>query len=253
MKKIMLFLVCSILYTGVLLNAQDAEIDEILSNIEQVKESIVSYKADIEMFFLKTESGPMQIEGQIAFKKPDKLKFVIWVKGEPNSNQGIYSDGTTLWQYMPFFKLASKVDLGLLKEEFPNADELVKEHSNIKGAVDDIDRESMIYDGIDEYEGEKVYLFEGKIKSKAQEEMDTPVAVDSLKVLISVADGLQRSAEFYSQGKELQFYQRLKNIEVNIEIPDEEFKFDAPEGVNILDSTPQAREMLKQATEESSE
>lgn len=261
MKRVFLFLVLVLFFNTVLLRAEEqnpaqkksanakdiATLKAVLTDIQNKIKNLNSYSANIDMVFLKSRNGNMEIEGHIEFVKPDKLNMELGVKGEDKTKQAMYSDGALLWQYMPFFKLASKVDLAALKKEFPDADQLVKGHSNIRGVLSQIKKGNVKYLGIDNFKGEKVYIFEGNVTQDESDKLNMPVQVSKVKVWVSTEDGLQRKAEYYSKGGELIFYQTLDDVKVNPNIPESEFKFQKPEGVNVLDSTPQAREMLKKS------
>jgi len=226
--------------------AENGDINAIIKNIQQKVESLNSYQADMEMVFLKSSQGVMKVEGHIEFVKPDKLNMVMGVKDEEKTRQYMYSDGMTIWQYMPMFKVVSKVDLAALKKEFPNAEELVKNQSKSGNSVYDIEKNNIKYDGIKTLDGEDVYVFEGKMKPDAEKGLDMPVDIASVKVWISVKDGLQRKVEYYDKNNEAVLYQKMTGVKTNVEIPDSKFQFQVPEGVSVLDTTPRAREMLKQ-------
>lgn len=253
MKKI--FLLVGILFWLVeITGAQETEVvEEVLTQIQEKLNSLNSYQAKIEMGFLQEEGGVMEIAGEIKYMKPDKLRMEIGVKGEERTKQYMYSDGNTLWQYMPFFKLATKVDLAQLKEEFPEAEELVKRQSNIQQAVSEIEKGNINYLGEEKLDGEKVYVFEGKINPAEKEKMDMPIEIAKARLWISAQDGLQRKAEFYSPDGSLVYYQKLSEVEVNLEIPLSEFEFQKPEDTNVLDTTAQARERLRRMQESKQE
>jgi len=168
------------------------------------------------------------------------------VKDEEKTRQYMYSDGMTIWQYMPMFKVVSKVDLSALKKEFPNAEDLVKNQSKSGNSIYDIEKNNIKYDGIETLDGEEVYVFKGRINPDVEKGMDMPVDITSVKVWISTKDGLQRKVEYYGENNEAVLYQKMTNVKTNIEIPDSKFQFQVPEGVSVLDTTPRAREMLKQ-------
>jgi len=229
-----------------LAKAADEEIDAVIKNIQQKIESLDSYQADMEMVFLKSSQGVTKVEGHIEFVKPDKLSMIMGVKDEENTRQYMYSDGMTIWQYMPMFKVVSKVDLAALKKEFPNAEDLVKNQSKSESSIYDIEKNDIKYTGIETLDNEEVYVFKGKVNTDVKQERALPVNIVSVKVWISTKDGLQRKVEYYSENNEVVLYQTMKDVKTNIEIPDSEFQFQVPEGVSILDATPRAREMLKQ-------
>jgi len=137
MKRILTLMLGLCLVVGVA-NGQEEDYQSVIKDIKEKIASLKSYKAKIKMVFLQREGEVMELEGEIEYVKPDKLKMVMGVKGEEKTKQYIYSDGSTMWQYMPFFKLASKVDLAALKAEFPNVDDLIKGQSNVETTLKDL-------------------------------------------------------------------------------------------------------------------
>lgn len=250
MKKVGMVLGMVMMLAGFQIRAEEDQLAKVLNDIQTKIQNLKSYQAKIEMVFLQTERGIMELTGEIKFVRPDKLKMEIGVKGEDRTKQYMYSDGITMWQYMPFFKLASKVDLATLKKEFPQAKDLVEGQSKVESPVADVQKEDIKYLGIEELNGEKVYVFEGKISEERKQNMDLPYNVSKVKIWVGVNDGLQRKAEYYDQEGNLIFYQVLKDVKVNIDIPSDVFTFQEPEGINILDSTDQAREILKKKQQE---
>ncbi len=224
--------------------SKEMSLEEVLIDIKDKIEKIESYKAEIEMVF-KNVSDASVISGSISYVKPDKIKMVMGMKGKENTSQSMYSDGSTMWQYMPLFKIASKVDLSLLKEEFENTDELMKNQNNIGDITSNMDEAKFI--GLEDLSGEEVYVIEGLIKESDNPALKDIGEIKTAKAYISSKDGMQRKMEYYDASGKLLFYQAFNNVEINIDIPDQIFNFVAPEGVNILDTTPQAREMLKKS------
>lgn len=251
MRKISEILVTVLLLATLQLKAEEDGLSKVLNDIQTKLNNLKSYHAKIEMVFLQTERGIMELNGEIKFVRPDKLRMEIGVKGEDRTKQYMYSDGLTMWQYMPFFKLASKVDLAGLKKEFPQARDLVEGQSKVESPVADVEKENIKYLGIEDLNGEKTYVFEGQLNEARKQNMDLPQNVSKVKIWVGVGDGLQRKAEYYDDEGNLVFYQILKDVKVNIDIPASEFAFQQPEGINVIDSTDQARQILrnKQAEE----
>ena len=246
MKKLTGFLAVGLLLVGLHVKAEGDELTDVLNDIQNKIKNLKSYQAKIEMVFLQTDRGIMELNGEIKFVRPDKLRMEIGVKGEDRTKQYMYSDGLTMWQYMPFFKLASKVDLAALKKEFPEAKGLVEDQSKVESPVADVQKENIKYLGIEDLSGEQTYVFEGKLNEERKENMDLPQDVSQVKIWVGVNDGLQRKAEYYDSDGNLVFYQVLKDVKVNIDIPDSEFTFEQPEGINVVDSTNQARQILEE-------
>ncbi|MDP8234386.1 MAG: DUF2092 domain-containing protein [Candidatus Saelkia tenebricola] len=246
MKKPAIFLLLFLFVWGSFLNAEDQEVEAVINDIQQKSESLVSYQADMEMVFLKTPKGIMKIEGYTKIVKPDKLVMVMGVKDNEETYQSMYSDGAVLWQYIAMFKMVSKINIADLRKEFPNADDLIKDQSNVKSAISEIKEGEVRYIGIETLDDEEVYVFEGEINSVVKDELAMTSDVASVKIWVSTEDGLQRRTEYYSKDGESVAYRKMKEVKINVEIPDSEFQFQIPEGVAIMDVTPRAKEMLQQ-------
>ncbi|HEO64025.1 MAG TPA: outer membrane lipoprotein carrier protein LolA [Candidatus Omnitrophica bacterium] len=231
-----------IILTPLCYSQSPLRIEQIQAEVRENLEKINSYYSQIEIMFFQAGGENMQITGEIFFAKPDKIKMTMGVKGSESTNQYMYSDGDTLWQYMPFFKLASKVDLKALKEEFPNAEELVKNQSQIDNILMNIGNPE--FEGIEDLDGESVYVIKGDVPKNVESELELGESIEKTKIFISKKDGLHRKVEYYSSTNQLLYMQGLKSLKINIEIPDSTFEFQLPEGINVLDSTPQARELL---------
>jgi outer membrane lipoprotein-sorting protein len=245
MKKITLLLLLVVPFYS--LHAQN--VNEILGKINSEAKSLNSYKADFSIAFVQKNGEITEMGGEISYVKPDKMKMKLGMKGMPNTNQLMVSDGNTMWQYMPFMKIVSKVDLASLKKEFGQKLDFIKRQSKIENTLTGLKQETLQFVGIEKKDGVDCYVLEGVITDKKRNELDIPLKVTKAKVWIGKDDGLQRRTEFYDKSGDMLFYQELKNVKTNISIPDNDFKFQPPEGVNILDSTPQAREMLKKKRE----
>jgi len=224
--------------------SKELSLEDVLSDIKSKVENIESYRAEIEMVFNKSEVASV-ISGNISYVKPDKIKMVMGMKGKENTSQSMYSDGSEMWQYMPLFKIVSKVDLLALKEEFKNTEELVSNQNNMEDITSNMDEAEFM--GLEELNGEQVYVIQGLVKDNNDPALEGFGDIKTAKAFISLEDGMQRRMEYYDVDGALLFYQAFNNIEINVSIPDETFKFIVPEGINILDTTPQAREMLKKS------
>ncbi|MDP8253179.1 MAG: hypothetical protein P9X27_02140 [Candidatus Kaelpia aquatica] len=224
--------------------SEDLSLGGVLEDIKGKVENIDSYRADIEMVF-KSSEAESTISGDISYVKPDKMRVIMGVKGREDARQSIYSDGEEIWQYMPLFKIASKVDLSILKEEFQNTEDLIKNQNNMQDVTSNMIEPEFL--GIEDLGQERVYVIKGLIKEGGDPALDGIGKIETVKAFISLEDGMQRKMEYYDASGKLLFYQSFYNVEINVNISDETFKFKVPEGVNILDTTPQAREMLRES------
>ena len=222
--------------------ASDA-LERVLLEIEGKIETLSSYRAAFKMIFSEEET----VSGQIVFLRPDKMRMTMIIGEDEQTRQELYSDGETLWQYLPYYNMASKVDLAALKEEFPDeAAALVEGQSDIQGALAEIDKGKIVYLGLEEVDGQVMYVFEGQADASCEADLE----VTRIKVWISEADGLQRWVEYYSAADELIYQHRLENVSVNNGIPDETFQFEPPEESTVLDATEQSMQAFREMEEQ---
>lgn len=218
-------------------------LEQVLHEIEARIQDLSSYRATFEMIFLEEET----VAGEIVFFRPDKMRMEMIIGDDEQTRQELYSDGKTLWQYLPYYKMASKVDLAMLKEEFPEETAaLVERQSDIQGALAEIDKGEIAYFGLEALDGQSMYVFEGQADASCEMELE----VTRIKVWISKADGLQRRVEYYSNEDELIYQHRLENVNVNSEIPDEMFHFEPPQDAVVLDATEQSMQAFREMEEQ---
>ena len=218
-------------------------LERVLHEIEGKIETLSSYRAAFKMVFSEEET----VSGEIVFLRPDKMRMEMVIGEDEQTRQALYSDGETLWQYLPYYNMASKVDLAALKAEFPKeAAALVEGQSDIQGALSEIDKGEIVYLGLEELDGHAMHVFEGQ----ADASCETGLEVTRIKVWISEADGLQRRVEYYSTEDELIYEHRLENVSVNSGIPDETFQFEPPEDAAVLDATEQSLQAFRETEEQ---
>ncbi|MCK4391937.1 outer membrane lipoprotein carrier protein LolA [Candidatus Bipolaricaulota bacterium] len=215
----------------------NANTNELLDKIHEKLQGVNSYRATFQMGF----ANGMQVVGEIAFVRPDQLNMEMVESGDDRTMQYLYSDGLTLWQYMPFYGLVSKVDLAALKEEFPvAAAKLIQKQTHVQWIFNGVDNDSIGYLGLEELDGENVLVFQATVPASG----DNP-NISLVKAWISPTDGLQRRVEYYSSDGKRSYYQSLTNVTVNIAIPEAEFQFQAPEGVTVMDATAEYRDTFQ--------
>ncbi len=218
------------------------ESSAIVAGIQEKPKDVASYRAFFEMVYV----AGLELRGEIVVVRPDRIRLEMAKVGNKETIQYLYSDGLTLWQYMPFFKTASKVDLAVLKQEFPTAAaHLVQKQSYIDGVFSSYAKENVKYFGQEILLDEHVIVFQA---GPLPDAYDPEVA--KIRAWISPKDGLPRRVEYYDSEWKLLYYQRLLLVEVNIDISSEEFRFEVPEGTTVVDATDEYRNVLNGAKKE---
>ncbi|MCM8765258.1 MAG: outer membrane lipoprotein carrier protein LolA [Candidatus Omnitrophica bacterium] len=232
MKKIFLMLVIFSLFSA---SSYGEKAEEILKIIQEKVKTVNSYKAD---FSLKVDSptGEMLMQGNILFKREDKLKMEISMPNIPTATQLTISNGEIMWQYLPFLKAASKVDLSTLKKEFGES-YFAYAKEDISQPLKEVKEESLKYSGKEKIGMEECFVLEAEPKDNSRQE----ISFSRVKVWIDINSGLEKRVVFYnSEGKEV-LSRTYENISVNIPIEDKEFEFSPPEGTEIMDMTEETK------------
>ncbi|MCM8779081.1 MAG: outer membrane lipoprotein carrier protein LolA [Candidatus Omnitrophica bacterium] len=236
MKKIFLILVSVCLFNAI---SYGEEVQEVLRMVQEKVKAVNSYKAD---FILKIDSptGEMLMKGNILFKREDKLKMEINMPNLPNATQLTVSDGKTMWQYLPFLKVASRVDLADLKKEFGDA-YFAYAKEDISRPLKEAKEGSIKYLGKEKFGDKECFVLE------AEPKRDYPrdVPFSRFKVWIDADSGLERKVVFYNdEGKEL-LIRSYENVFINTPLEDREFEFSPPEGTEIIEMTEETKAYIK--------
>jgi outer membrane lipoprotein-sorting protein len=184
----------------------------------------------------------------MAFKKPDKF----YMKSETNMmggvTQEIFSSGDIVWTYMPMTKMATKMDLSKIKAAG-------QDQSGIGGQADITDpfkglmKDAIKYVETKETDEGKVYIFETKPDFGGQ----TPPGAEGHQMLpekvivwISTETGLPTKTVMIGKNGASMMEQTYSDFQINPEISDSIFEFTPPEGVQVMDMTQGAMNMMQQ-------
>ena len=205
-----------------------ASAGSIIEEIEEARSAVTSYRAETER--------QMHMMGAMMTHNATE-----WHQGEERSRQEMTSsmmpgvtisirDSGVMWTYMPAMKLVQRIDASRVKQELgENGDE--EKPETFHGMLKD----SVIFVGMENLEGEEVYLLEGQ--SSGGMKALTGIEFGRIRAWIGVGDGLVRKKVVYDkQGEEVMVETRT-NVEVNVDIPDSLFTFTPPEGVQVMDMT----------------
>lgn len=212
---------------------------EILEMVQNKLKEINSYKAD---FTLKVDSptGEMLMKGNILFKREDKLKMEISMPNIPTATQLTISNGEIMWQYLPFLKVASKVDLSSLKRELGES-YFVYVKEDISKPLNEAKEGSVRYLGKEKIGMEECFILEAEPREASSRE----ISFTRFKVWIDINSGLEKRTVFYnSEGKEI-LSRSYENILVNIPIENKEFEFSPPEDIEVIDMTDETKRFME--------
>lgn len=148
-----------------------------------------------------------------------------------------------MWQYMPQMNMVQKFDWAKLKETFGEKfarDQTKKVNEPFRG----MNKATLRYFGIENLDGEDVYVFEGK-SSQVEEKGLEGFKPGKIKMYIGTNDGILRKMITYDLKDNEMTAQRYKNIKLNQDIPDSTFVFTPPEGTQVVDMTDMMKETFK--------
>ncbi len=225
--------------------AEEMSTSDVLKQIGQKIENIDSYRIDYKVFLKKDDVMELFTQGDIAFKKPDMMLMKASLPGEDEPLQILISDGRTLWQYLPRGRMASKIDLNQLKQEFQ--EDYIREQIDISQPLRGVKEDSINFLGIREIRGEEVYLFEANISQEFARNIG--MGIYSVKTYIAKKDGIVRQISYYNLNEKELMRHVYQNIRINVEFPDDYFLFRVSEDVHIIDMTESTIEAIKKNRE----
>lgn len=200
------------------------DVNEFIKKVEAAYENITSFSAS---FTLK-QKDEARTEGKIWYKEGKyKMEAATSLAQEKKTvEQTIIFDGDTAWQYVPEKNMAIKLRLSALSEKIREKIPLNWQKKTLEPLFDREFKMSKRW-----IEGEEIYILES-IPSSG--EKNSPYK----KIFwVRAKDYLMRKREFYDKGGNLLLSQEFKDIQTNKNIPEDEFIFQAPQGVKIIDMT----------------
>ena len=218
-----LMLVCNIAPLTPPLFAQDLTTNVILEKIARLAEATGRYHAEFTVVTEKNGISKTAI-GQMKYKWPNKSWREIKRQRDGALMGLVISNGTIKWNYIPSAQLALKYDLGAINKDAQEKG---------WGSAAELDEASLEYVGIEQLDGESVYVLEG-ISSDLLKHHD-PDEPEKVRVYIGVEDGIIRKTVTYNaHGRELGS-QTFLTIQRDLSIADKDFEFSPPEGTKIYE------------------
>lgn len=235
--SVLIMVVCM----GITLVQADQKTEELIAKLEAKASTINSYRADLTMN-MEMMGQKMIYTGKLSFKKPNKSRMDMSTKmGAMDIQQTIISDGKTVWTYQPNMKTVQKMDLEKIIAE--TGDDTRQKNGDPSNPFQSLNRDSIAYVRTDKIDGKDVYIFQGI--PQATEKKDMPFIPAKIEIGLSADNGmLSKMVMFNEEGKEM-MSQSYSNVKVNINIPDSEFEFTPPEGVQVMDMTEGTINMMK--------
>ncbi|WP_245860052.1 LolA family protein [Methanosarcina spelaei] len=161
-------------------------------------------------------------ESNIMIKKPNMFKEIITEPGKENKTISI-SDGEIAWSYTPDTNTVTKIKLPKASEPTRN------DYINIINEF--LNDTNVTVLGVENVDGRKTYLLETTPKEK---DGDYEL-IYKTKIWIDQETWMPLRYETYNGDGNLTIKVEIRDLKVNTEIPDSEFKFEIPSGAKVVD------------------
>ncbi len=225
--------------------AQDnSKTSQMIQELTRKSDNIKSYKVDTA---LETSAMGQKItsKGTMLFKKPDMMRMTTTTDMMGGMKQEIYKSDDILWTYMPTMKMATKVDLAKIKSAFPGQEEVGQK--DLSDMLKNYPKDAIKYVEKKTVDGKEVYVFElapDKFQEMPQEGM--PMAPEKIEMLVNADSGLPHGVVMYGKDGSVMMRQTYSNYQLNVPIPDSEFKFTPPKDAQVMDMTEGTINMMNQ-------
>lgn len=221
-------IVCSITYNSrnpfASTDNVTVSLEEILKKVEGANAQLETMEADINysrvITLLDSEDTS---KGILKYKKPKK----VYIKFQPPRNEINIIDGTYIWIYHPEEKQVEKYEMSsggdasqgmdIFELGYEFSTEKIKQNYNITLLDDVLTKEGTLF----------------HIELIPKEDFDT----DYSRTLLWIREGLWLPVQFqlYESDGEIVNTIELSNIRINTKIPDEVFKLDIPDDVEVIE------------------
>ncbi|MCK4905665.1 outer membrane lipoprotein carrier protein LolA [bacterium] len=227
----------------------DQKTEELISKIQAQAKTINSYSSDLTMN-MQIMGQRIIYTGKLSFKKPNKSRMEMSGKiGHVDIKQIIISNGKTAWTYHPNMKMARKIDLGKLVAE--TGDETKQRNGDPSNPFQSLKRNSITYIRTEKIDDKNVYLFQGTPEISGIE--DLALVPEKVEIGIYADNGMISKMVMLDKEDKEMMSQYYSNIQLNVKIPDSEFEFTPPEGIQVMDMTDPTIKSMKETGEETPE
>ncbi len=226
----------------------DPMTEKMINEVIQKTANITSYKVDMKAE-MDMGGQPMLSTGVLSFKKPNMMHMSTTSNMMGGMKQEIYAKDSIVWTYMPLMNMATKIDLSKVKSEATAFGEGIGESGDITNPFEGLPKDTIKFLGKRTVDNKELLAFEARMPDKAAAVMgqDQQQAMPGkVEILMSADTGLPYQILAYGENGALMMKQTYSNFRTNIPIDDAEFVFTPPEGVQVMDMTQGAINMMKQ-------
>jgi outer membrane lipoprotein-sorting protein len=225
----------------------DAKTTQMMEELARKAANINSYRVDTKME-TQMMGQKMTMDGAMAVKKPNKMHVTTTSSMMQGMKTETYTSGDTVWTYMPAMKMAHKIDMAKVKAQFPEGSEMAKE-SDITKPFEGFPKDSIKYIEKKTVDGTEVHVFEAlteNMPQMPQGQGDPQMIPHKMVFWLNAGNGLPQKVLFLNKDGSTMMTQTYSNFRINVPIPDSEFEFSPPEGVQVMDMTEGTLNMMKQ-------
>jgi outer membrane lipoprotein-sorting protein len=182
-----------------------------------------SYKTDFSLETQEENGEDFSLRGTLIYQKPGQRHLQIREGEAAENTQILVSDGSVEWQYYPKGNVAYRID---------NPPEAPGPHRPFT----DVRPETVRFVKKVEGPGGPLLRFEAEPRPESVE--GAPVPVKKVRLDLSEEDGMLREMVMLDEKDKPVLTQRFTGLELNVEVPEDQFKFTAPEGVSVMQMPP---------------
>lgn len=182
-----------------------------------------SYKTDFSLETQEENGEAFSLKGTLIYRKPGQRHLQIR-EGEATENtQMLVSDGSVEWQYYPKGGVAYRID---------NPPEAPGPHRPFT----DVRPETVRF--VKKVEGPGGPLLRFEAEPRPESVQGSPVPVKKVRLDLSEEDGMLREMVMLDEKDKPVLTQRFTELELNVEVPEDQFKFTVPDGVSVMQPPP---------------
>ena len=214
--------------------AEQISADQIAAEMKAQQESIKDFSATMVMtssFGGETETSQMKI----MTKTPDKTRSEII---EPVELAGtvMVRNGNTMWTYDPAKNQVTKMTL-------PEDEGFEMDYTKL--IKDLMDENDISYEGTENLDGRSTYVIEATPKDESKRKF-----ISKIRVWVDCENWMLLGTEMFDQDGNPMVKVQYRDVTFNTGIPDSEFIFEVPEGVEVVETSLEERMPVKMTLEE---
>jgi outer membrane lipoprotein-sorting protein len=219
-KKILfiLILISMVLFASGCEEKMSAE--EIATKMQEKEASLKDYSGTIHTTIYLNGEKDLEEEIQIVYKKPNLMRTSGVEEGKEVES---VSDGEFVWSYDAETDTVTKIKL----PEEPLLTE--RDFVSIIGNLLNESEVSML--GVGEVDGRNAYVLEARPKN---EENGLSELISRTKLWVDTETWMVLKSSMYDNKGNLTMEMEISDLKVNTGIPDSEFKFEIPEGAEVV-------------------